>query len=166
MPQIVVWRTLELLFFPPPKTALCVIVITESSPEFQETEADFQEACPNPEYVSGAQTSGATFPDYSTSGADPWVHVDYQTALLSPSGPKAFPDFVTGSAAPVQTFKLSLHVSNFAGLNSGATYDVMIDSTPPVCRGPPTATVSADYRTIVMDWDGLFGDDDSGMTRA
>ena len=105
---------------------------------------DFYTACPEPEHLRGREFNGTTFRDY-TGVAEPWQHVDWLGALGDPS---AITDRVdTGTAAPFQVHWLSLHVSNFAGLQSGDTYRVVLDTTPPLVLGEPTATV-LNYTTI------------------
>ena len=105
---------------------------------------DFYTTCPEPEHLPGREFTGATFRDY-TGVAEPWQHVDWLGALSTPS---AITDRVyTDSAAPFQVLWLSLHVSNFAGLQSGDTYRIVVDTTPPLVLGEPTVTV-LNYTTI------------------
>ena len=127
--------------------------------DFTETTKDYYTACPEPEHLPGHEFTGAAFPDY-TGVAEPWQHVDWRGALSTPS---AITDRVyAGTAAPFRVFFLSIHVSNFAGLSSGGTYRVVLDMTPPLVLGTPTATV-VNYTTIEIVWEGVFDDPESGM---
>ena len=96
----------------------CLRYEGNTSYAFTETTRDFYTACAEPEHLPSREFTGATFRDY-TGVAGPWQHVDWLGAVSDPS---AITDRVyTESAAPFQVFWLSLHVSNFAGLQSGDT---------------------------------------------
>ena len=127
--------------------------------EFTETVEAYYTACPQPEHLGGREFTGATFADY-TNATDPWRHVDWVGALGTPSAIP--PRVATDNAASVQVHWLSVYVSNFAGLTSGDTYRVVLDSTPPLAAGVPRAVV-LNYTTIELSWEGVFDDPESGM---